>query len=111
MAKKKTAKLDPFEGEPVVGTSVRVTNAGDGLSKAMSVDNAILHRKDTVHVVLECSVGKVGFEGAKDVDGVIRVQTLTAGRATLVDAALVASLLDEQDRRIEEAAGINRIFG
>jgi len=109
MAKAKK-KPDPFEGEDVLSTSIKITNAGDGLSQAMSIENEILHRKEVVYVVLECEVTKVGFVPMKDTkEGAIREHVLKAGRATLVDGTLVADLLDAQDRKIEEAAGVQRL--
>ena len=86
MAKAKK-KLTAFEGEEVLGTTIKITNAGDGLSKAMSID----------------------FQELKDADGAMRVHVLKAGRATMVDGKLVADVLDEQDKRLEEAAGVQRL--
>lgn len=107
--------LTPFEGLPVTRTTVKVTNAGDGLSQAMKVDPAELHQGDRVYLVLECEVAKVTHEPVDREDPrgpQARVHTLRAGRATLVDADLVRGVLDEQDERIEAAAGIERLdFG
>lgn len=113
LAQPKSADPDAeFEGEAVVGTSVSIKSAGEGLSKAMSIDNELLRRHDVVNVLLECTVVKVGFGDAKDIDGTVREQLLKAGRATLIDADLAGPLLDEQDRKLEEAAGIQRLdFG
>jgi hypothetical protein len=108
MAKGKK-KLTAFEGEDVLGTTIKITNAGDGLSKAMSIDNEELHRKQIVHVILECEVTKVTFQELKDADGAMRVHVLKAGRATMIDGKLVEEALDEQDKKLEEAAGIQRL--
>ena len=106
------AELSPFEGQRVLGATVAITNAGDGLSKAMKVERGELHIGNRVYVVLECDVSKVRFDPVKDAEGLNRVHVLRAGRATMVEADLVQSLLDEQQVRIEKAAGIERIpFG
>lgn len=104
--------LGAFDGQQVLGTTIAVTNAGDGLSKAMRVDPQLLHLDQTVYVVLECTVGSIKFSPAgPDVSGVVRVHTLRAGAATLVDKDLVDQHLRDQERRIEEAAGVQRLPG
>ena len=111
MAKAKQKKtLDAFEGTQVLKTAIALTNAGDGLSKAMSIDNEELHIGETVHVVIECEVTAVGFDKVKDTDALVRKQKLKAGRATLVDGKLVEDVLDQMSQRLEEAAGIKRLF-
>jgi len=101
-----------FERLEVVGSSIKLTNAGDGLSKAMQVDPLELHVGERVFVVVEAVVGPVGFNPAKDSKGLIRVHTLKAGTATLVDETLVKDVLEEQRIKIEEALGIERLdFG
>ena len=97
--------LTPFEGKPVLSTTVAIRKAGDGLSAALKVDPEELHHGETVYVVLETVVEKVRFDQAKDGDGFVRVHMLATENATLVDAALVSSHLAEQKKRIREAAG------
>lgn len=111
-----TDKLADFEGVQVLRTQVAITNAGDGLSKAMAVDPLELHLGRTVHVVLECIVQKVQHvpTNADDpAEGVARVHVLKAGRASLVDGDAVRDVLDSQADRIlrakEAAAGIQRL--
>lgn len=99
-------KLHRFEGHEVIGSKIAITNAGDGLSKALEADPVELKIGQTVHVVLECVVGKITMQPSKDnPDGLLRVQTLKAGTATLVDADLVAAHLEEQQARIDEFNG------
>lgn len=77
--------LSQFEGRDVVDTKMKVTNAGDGLSAAMEVINAgELRLRQTVQLLLECEVSKITFEDASEGDGVVRIPTLKAGRATLI---------------------------
>lgn len=109
-ARKRAGKgLGSFDGRDVLGTNVAITNAGDGLSKAMSVEPLELHLGETVYVVLECEVSKVRFDPVKDTQAVQRVHILKAGAATMVDGDLVADVLEEQERKIEEAAGVHRL--
>ncbi len=102
--------LPPFEGQDVLSTTIAITNAGDGLSAAMKVDPKEMHLGDTVHIIIEAEVAKVRHEPIKDTEGLQRVHVLKAGRATMIDGAAVADALDEQDRRLERAAGIRSIF-
>jgi hypothetical protein len=76
--------LNRFEGREVVDTKMKVTNAGDGLSAALEIEPVELHLRQTVQVLLECEVTRVAFENASEGDGVVRVPTLKAGRATLI---------------------------
>jgi len=76
--------LNKFEGRDVVDTKVKITNSGDGLSAAMDIAPVELRLHQTVQVVLECDVSKITFEPASEGDGVVRIPTLKAGRATLV---------------------------
>lgn len=105
--------LAKFEGDEVLGTKVKITRAGDGLSQALEIDPQVLKQRTVVYVVLECTVGRVAFDPVKDASkGVNRVQTLVAGTATIVDAALVKEALEDQRLKNEEHAGISSLnFG
>lgn len=100
--------LGYYDGSPVVGSTVSIRNTGDGLSDAMKVDPVKLPRGEHVYVVLECEVEKHRYDPEdKDFPGgaAILVNMLKAGRATLIDGDLVRQTLDEQQRKIDEAAG------
>lgn len=101
--------LSSFEGRDVVQSSIKVTNAGDGLSDAMAVDPAEYHLGGTVHVVLECEVSKVDYHPISGTEVLRRVHTLRAGTATVVSAELVADVLEAQRVAIEKAKGIQRL--
>ncbi len=98
-------QLTPFDGIPVVRTTISITNAGDGLSDALSIDPQEFHHGDTVFVVLECEVAKVAHVPVdKDVpDLLIRQHTLRAGTGTIVDESLVAEYVARQADRIDAA--------
>lgn len=105
--------LEPFEGREVIGSQIKITNAGDGLSEALAVEPAAFPLGSKHYVVLEVDVAKVQMQGVKDTDSLIRVHTFKAMGATIVDAELVAELVDHQKdiirMRKEEAAGIQRL--
>lgn len=103
--------LNTFDGRDVVTTSVQITNAGDGLSTALTVEPVEFHHGDIVCVVLRCEVTKVGFVPVKDTDVLNRVHTLRTGDATIVEESLVKKVLDEQRRKIEAARGVQRLPG
>lgn len=104
--------LHDFDGREVVATSVQITNAGDGLSSALSIEPQEFSHGEIVCVVLRCEVSKVGFVPVKDTDRLTRVHTLRTGTATIVDPKLVQDLLDQQQVKIDEAQGRSRLpFG
>lgn len=102
--------LSEFEGHNVVGTTIAVTNAGDGLSSALKVEPREYEHNETVHVVLECEVAKVRFDPSKDdPDDLIRVHVLRAGLATIVDEEQVRPMLAAQKKKLEEAEGVQQL--
>lgn len=109
-------KLSKFEGKDVTSSTIRITNAGDGLSEAMKVDAQEFHQGERRYVVLECDVADVTFKPVDKDDPSgpqRRVHTFKAGTATIVEADLVQSLIEQQRERNlraqEEAAGIVRL--
>ena len=106
--------LSPFEGRDVVGATIAITRAGDGLSEALAVRPAEFHVGDLVHVVLACEVAKVRFDADRhEEDALIRVHVLRAGTATIVDQNLVRGVLDRQADAIarwrEQQTGVSRL--
>jgi hypothetical protein len=105
--------LSPYKDHDVVSATVSIRRTGDGLSKAMNVDPVELPLGSKVHVVLECEVEKHRYEPLdKDHPSILQlVNMLVAGRATIVDGDIVAKYLDEQQKRIEQAEGVQRLPG
>lgn len=101
--------LHKFEGRDVIATRIKVANAGDGLSEAMTIEPQELTHGEVVYVVLECEVDDVGFKRIKGTDHLARVQRLKAGTATIVEKSLVATVLEAQKVKIEEAKGVKRL--
>jgi hypothetical protein len=106
-----STNLGEFEGEDVALANVKITNAGDGLSKALAVHPVLLHRGDKVHVVLECDVTDITFKAIKDTDVLTRVHTLRAGSATLIDEKAVRQALTATEEAIERARGVHKLPG
>lgn len=110
---KPASSLKAYEGRDVLQSTIRVVNAGDGLSTALAVEPVEHHIGDTVYVVLECEVSRVQFDEIKDTDCLVRVHTLKAGVGTIVDQALVDEVLTEQkvknQKAADEAAGIEQL--
>lgn len=106
------SKLPKFDGADVTSATIAVTNAGDGLSKAMKVEPRAFHMGDKVYVVIETEVAKIRHEPVeKDnpTGAQRRVHTLRAGVATVVEHELVADVLEAQKLIIEEHEGVVRL--
>lgn len=101
--------LTPYKGKQVVSTAISLRNAGDGLSKAMNVDPYEYDHGDTVYIVIEAEVTQHVHKPLKDTADLELVQVMSAGRATLVEKDLVLDLLNAQQDRIDEAAGIEKL--
>lgn len=98
--------LGSFDGREVGGTSIKVTNAGDGLSEALKVDPTEFHLGDIVYVVLQTEVVRVEHKSIEDGDEtgpLERAHVLRAGAATIVDSDVVAEQLKVQAARIRKA--------
>lgn len=109
-----TSKLTPFEGADVIEATIRVTNAGDGLSEAVGIEPVEYQRGDTVYVLLETEVTRVAYEAVKaDSEFLKRVHTLRAGTGTIVDANFAKESIEMQreinQRARDAAAGQGRL--
>jgi hypothetical protein len=111
------AHLSPFGDTDVVRTSIKVTNAGDGLSAALAIQPQELAHGDEVWIVMQGIVAKVGHDpiDPKDPHGaLVRVHTIRAEAATLLNEAgvkKVKGILARQvaaiRKAVEEARGIH----
>lgn len=110
---KPTNGLHEYEGRDVLQATIRVTNAGDGLSTALAIAPTEYRIGDTVYVVLECEVSRVQYDEIKDTEALARVHTLKAGTGTIVDEALVTEVLTAQkvanQKARDEADGIEQL--
>lgn len=100
--------LQPFEGQPVEAASMML-NVGSTIQRTMEVDPVELHKDDEVYLVVRGRVDKLRFDGIKDTDGMVRVHIVKANLITVVDGDLVDEALALQEKRIEEAKGVQRL--
>lgn len=102
---------DPYDGQPIVQVSPKVTNTGDGLSKSMTTDAVQLRLGDQLTVIMDVEVAGVDLRPVDKDDPagplVAKYVLRAGGRATIVDADddTVAAILDAQQKRNDEAAG------
>ena len=98
--------LSAFEGRDVVLATIKVTNAGDGLSDAMSIEPVEMHHGEKRYLLIEAEVTRVHYDELKDTDVLKRVHTLKAGTATLVSAEFAVGLIEAQRKAILSAKGV-----
>ena len=106
MSRKKqtpTTKLGSFDGRDELATSIKVTNAGDGLSEALATEPQILHTGDVVYVLLKTEVGPIRHVPIKETKGYTREHTLVSGAATIVDDDYAVQAIEDQQDRIQRA--------
>lgn len=108
-----TPVLPDYDGRQVASTTISVTNAGDGLSKGMAIQPAVLGLRTKGYLVLEFDVAAHKHKDLPGTEMLVLEQILKAGTAVLVDADLVKPLIDQQAERIlaaEEAKkGLQRL--
>lgn len=102
--------LQPFDGTPVVRATIQITKAGDGLSDALKVEPREFHLDDEVYVVLRTRCSRVLFKpmDKDDASMLVRIHTLEAGDATIVDAGLVEQVVAETAQRVAEMRDAER---
>lgn len=101
------ATLAPIDGLPVVRTTVKLVNAGDGLSKSMRIDPAELHQGDRVFILSEGVVQKLQAEPIDpDVPGgdQTRVHIVKCETMMLVDREFAADRVEAQKAKLRQAA-------
>lgn len=100
----------PFGGQEVASMSVKVTNAGDGLTEALRIDPVDLKFGQRVYQVIEGFVVKAEVEPENHLDpqGKVKVKyVIKAGTSTLVDEGTVVEAINLTRDRIlaaQEAA-------
>jgi hypothetical protein len=106
--------LEAFDGREVERMTVKVTNTGDGLSQAMTIDPRPFHIGDEVYVLMQTEVAGVSFKPLHadyPLGPLVCIPTLRAGTATIVDRKFAHRKLEQQRIAIERAAGVERIPG
>lgn len=99
------------EGVEVTGVAIKLTNAGDGLSKSMEVEARILQPGERVTVLIEGVVQPIRFDpvrlqgGDRDYSRVTREQSIKAELATIVDPEVGRDILDAHRAALDKLAG------
>jgi hypothetical protein len=104
--------LPEFEGHDVAMAAVRITNAGDGLSEALSVQPKALDIGEEVFYVLRGTCSQVNHKSDKN-DLLTRLHTIKASEITEIpsDAAqqMLAAAAEELQRVKDEIEGQMRL--
>lgn len=103
------ADLTPYEDRDVLQTTIRLTNAGDGLSQGLAIEPAEYHVGDVISLVIEASISRVAYEPIPDTDVLRRVHTAKTIIGTVVQPDTVVKLLDKAKRDVERARGVERL--
>ena len=99
----KIEALSPFEGTPVIATSIEVPGLSGGLNDALRVDPVEMHMEDEGVLIIKGAVKKIRFDPVKDSECVERVHIWRVVEATVVDESVVADILEAQRQRIQAA--------
>ena len=108
-------ELGNFEGRPIIATRMTVTNTGEGLTDAMTIDPMVLHHGDEVFLLMKGVVSDIRMPEVKGTEAVARHHVIRAVEATIVDEVLAEPVLAVQRQRlrdaIEEASGQDSFLG
>jgi len=100
--------LPTFEDQAVIGSRIKITKTGDGLSEALKVAPIALFYGDDVYVVLHGKVSDVNFHGDQD-GNLIRIHTVPADSMALIDEdtarKAIQAAAEETERLKAEQAG------
>lgn len=93
-----------FEGREVAGVQLKVTQAVVNLDGASRFQVG-----DVVHVIVECSVDRVGYARIPKSDAIVRVEHAVPATAALVDSSIASDAIDLARIADESARGIMRL--
>jgi hypothetical protein len=97
--------LGDLDGEAFTHTTIKLTNAGDGLSDSMRVEPCWLKTGDEVFVIVKAHVSQVTgkpWVGKGGETGLERIVTLKAEAAGLAAEDLVGPVIAEMQVRLRE---------
>lgn len=98
-------KLPKFEARPVKKITVKVTNAGDGLSEALKFEPRPLRIGEEVDILIRGRVTAINHKNTADEDEDVeieRVQTIKAAEVAFVDREDAEPLLKAANERMHE---------
>lgn len=110
--KEKIDQLTPFEGSPVIATSLEVRGINGGFNDGLTVDPAELRHGSKVFLLVEGTIDDILHKPIKDQGSFLgwrRAHVIRVEAGTIVDGAFAEGQLEEMRVRIEEAQGIQRL--
>jgi hypothetical protein len=102
--------IETYEGHEVIGSRMKLVNAGDGLSEAMRIAPMALHVGDRVVMIVEAVVTKIEHSPAEPKDWTgpfLRTHTLRAEAATVTDNATTLRIIDKHKAAVLRAREID----
>lgn len=108
----KIEALPDFEGLPTIAVSLEVRGIDGGFNDGMTVDPVILHKGDTVFLLVEGVVAGINHKPIEEANAWRRAHVVKVNAGTIVTREFAEAQLDAQRQAIEEAKGIARLpFG
>lgn len=110
-----TTDLGEYRGHDIIRTSIKLTKAGDGLSKALGIAPHVYEQGDELMVLVKVKVGQHAHKLIPDTECLELVQEFEAQTATIVSGQQYERTLSTAENRQrkaqEEAKGIQRVPG
>jgi hypothetical protein len=97
--------LGDLDGEDFTHTTIKLVNAGDGLSDALRVEPTWLRNGDEGYCIIKFHVSQVSgkpWVGKGGDTGLERIVTISAEAAALADKDLVGPVIAEMQTRLRE---------
>jgi len=97
--------LGDLDGEDFTHTTIKLVNAGDGLSDALRVEPVWLRNGDEGYCIIKFHVASITgkpWVGKAGATGLERIVTLSAQAAALADEDLVGPVIAEMQTRLRE---------
>lgn len=101
--------LGRFEKRDVKNAGMEIPGAAGGLREPLRVSPVELHLDETCVVIMKLAVEKIRFDPVKDDEDrrVTRVHVMRVVESSFVDESVVASILEETRKRIEEQRALD----
>lgn len=115
--------LGEFEGRPVLSAAVELPSLAGGLREAAEVQGGtLIHRGDTVYILIKATGAKTRFDPVKNTDGFQRVDIPVVEGLAFVSGKAFEAAIDRQNKAIEKnrlakqkekeaAQGVQRVPG
>lgn len=107
--------LGEYLGKDIIRTSVKITKAGDGLSKSVGITPQLFAQGDELMVLVKVRVGQHIHKPIPDTECLELVQEFEALTATIVTDQASSRRLAQQEQALAKAAekkkGVERLPG